>query len=103
MRALITKGGAAQPDNAADGLAEKEKVAVASSFSMADKGMPKLPNGKPQNVKNVTWGDNTVQEFLTECNGLPLQGDVDMRGEDDEDAMEERKDKSPSKPKQLVP
>ena len=89
MRALITKGGAASPDNAADGLAEEEKVAVASSSSMVDKGMRKLLNGKPQNVKNVTWGANMVQEFHTEYNSSLLQDDVDMRVEDAEDAMEE--------------
>ena len=60
MRALITKGGAAQPSNAVDGLAEEEKMAVVSSASMVDKDLRKHGNGKPQNVKNVTWGDNTV-------------------------------------------
>jgi len=54
MRALITKGGAASTDNVADGLAEEEKIAVASSASMVDKDLPKHVNGKPQNVKNVT-------------------------------------------------
>ncbi len=59
MRALITKGGAAQPSDAADGL-EEEKIAVATSSSMVNKDLTKRGNGKPQNVKNVTWGDNTV-------------------------------------------
>ena len=103
MRALITKGGAAQPGDAADGLAEEEKVAVNSSFSMADKGMRKLPNGKPQNVKNVTWGANTVQEYHTALSDTLLTDDVDMRNEDAGDAVEVQKDTNPCKPKQLVP
>ena len=103
MRALITKGVAASPDNAADGLAEKEKVAVASSVSMADKGMPKLPNGKPQNVKNVTWGVNTVQKYHTVLNGTLLLDDVDMKTEDAGDAVEVQKDTNSSTPKQHVP
>ena len=102
MRALITKGGAASPDNAADGLAEEEKMAIASSSSMVDKGMPKHVNGKPQNVKNVTWGANTVQEFHAKYNGPPLQDDVDMSAEDAGDAIEERKDTSPTKTKKMV-
>jgi hypothetical protein len=103
MRALITKGGAASADNAADGLAEEEKVAVNSSFSMVDKGMRKLLNGKPQNVKNVTWGVNTVQEYHTVLNDTLLTDDVDMRNEDAGDAVEVQKDTNPCKPKQLVP
>ena len=63
MRALITKGGAASPDNAADSLAEEEKMAVATSSSMVDKDLPKHVKEKPRNVKNVTWGANMVQEF----------------------------------------
>ena len=103
MRALITKGGAASPGNAADGLAEEEKVAVNSSFSMADKGMPKLPNGKPQNVKNVTWGANTVQEYHTVLNDTLLLDDVDMSAEDAGDAVEVQKDTNPSTSKHPVP
>ncbi len=103
MRALITKGGAAQPGDAADGLAEEEKVAVAASSSMVDKGMRKLPNGKPQNVKNVTWGANTVQEYHTVLNDTLLLDDVDMSAEDAGDAVEVQKDTNPFKPKQLVP
>ena len=103
MRALITKGGAASPDNAADGLAEEEKMAVASSASMVVKDLPKLLNGKLQKVKNVAWGANTVQEVHTEYNGSPLQDIVDMRAEDAGDATEEQKNMSPSTPKQPVP
>ena len=103
MRALITKGGAASPDNAADGLAEEEKVAVASSFSMVDKGMRKLLNGKPQNVKNVTWGVNTVQEYHTVRNDTLLLDDVDMRTEDAGNAVEVQKDTNPSTSKHPVP
>ena len=103
MRALFTKGGAASPGNAADGLAEEEKVAVNSSLSMVDKGMRKLLNGKPQNVKNLTWGVNTVQEYHTVFNDTLLLDDVDMRTEDAGDAVEVQKDTTPSTPKQHVP
>ena len=103
MRALITKGGAASADNAAHGLAEEEKVAVNSSFSMVDKGMRKLLNGKPQNVKNVTWGVNTVQKYHTVLNDTLLLDDVDMRTEDAGDAVEVQKDTNPSTSKQNVP
>ena len=95
MSALITKGGATQPSNAADGLAEEEKKSTVVSASTVDKDLPKHVNGKPQNVKNVTWGANTVQEFHTEYNGSRLQNDVDMRAEEAGDAIEERKDTSP--------
>jgi hypothetical protein len=47
MRALITKGGAAQPSNAAEGLAEEEKMATAVSASMVNKDLTKHGNGKP--------------------------------------------------------
>ena len=97
------KGGAASPDNAADGLAEEEKMAVATSSSMVNKDLTKHGNGKPQNVKNVTWGANTVQEFHTEYNGSPLQGDVEMRVEDAGDGKDEQKNMSSSTPKQPVP
>ena len=103
MRALITKGGAASADNAAEGLAEEEKVTVNSSLSMVDKGMRKLLNGKPQNVKNVTWGANTVQEYHTVFTDTLLLDDVDMRTEDAGDAVEVQKDTNPFKPKQLGP
>ena len=103
MRALITKGGAASADNAAHGLAEEENVAVNSSFSMVDKGMRKLLNGKPQNVKNVTWGVNTVQEYHTFLNDTLLLDDVDMRTEDAGDAVEVQKNTNSSTPKQHVP
>ena len=82
MRALITKGGAAQPSNAADDLAEEEKVAVATSSSMVDKGMLKHVNGKPQNVKNVTWTAKMVQEFHTGCSHTHRQDEVDISAED---------------------
>ena len=97
------KGGAASADNAADGLAEEEKVAVNSSFSIVDKGMRKLLNGKPQNVKNVTWGVNTVQEYHTVLNDTLLLDDVDMRTEDAGDAVEVQKDTNPSTSKHPVP
>jgi len=103
MRALITKGGAAQPGNAADGLADEEKMAVAVSANTVDKDLPKHVKAKSQYVKNVTWGANTVQEFRTECNGSRLQDDVDMRAEDAGDGMVVKKDTAPSTPKQQVP
>jgi hypothetical protein len=103
MRALITKGGAASPDNAADGLAEEEKKAVVSSASMVDKDLRKHINGKPQNVRNVTWGANTVQEYHTVFNDTLLLDDVDMRTEDAGDAVEVQKDTNSSTPKQHVP
>ena len=103
MRALITKGGAASPDNAADGLAEEEKKPTAVSASTVVKDLPKHVNGKPQYVKNVTWGANTVQEFHTECNGSRVQDDVDMRAEDAGDGMVVKKDTAPATPKQHVP
>ena len=103
MRALITKGGAAQPSNAADGLAEEEKKSTVVSASMVDKDLPKHANGKPQNVKNVTWGANMVLEFHTENNGSRLQDDVDMRAEDAGDAMVLQKDTNPPTSKQHVP
>ena len=87
MRALITKGGAASPDNAADGLAEEEKKSTVVSTSAVGKNLPKHVNGKPQNVKNVTWGANSVQEFHTEYNGSRLQDDADMRAGDAGDAI----------------
>ena len=102
MRALITKGGAAQPSDAADGLAEEEKMAVASSASMVDKDLRKRINGKPQNVKNLTWGVNTVQEYHTVFNDTLLLDDVDMRTEDAGDAVEVQKDTTPSTPEQHV-
>ncbi len=70
---------------------------------MADKGMCKLLNGKPQNVKNVTWGANTVQEYHTVRNDTLLLDDVDMRTEDAGYAVEVQKDTTPSTPKQPVP
>ena len=103
MRALITKGGAAQPSNAADGLVDEEKMAVAVSANTVDKDLPKHVKAKSQYVKNVTWGANTVQEFHTECNGSCLQDDVDMSAEDAGDAMVVKKDMAPSTPKQHVP
>ena len=103
MRALITKRGAASTDNAAEGLADEEKKSTAVSASTVEKDVPKHVNGKPQNVKNVTWGANTVQEYHVECNGSLLQDDVDMSAEDAGDAMEVQKDTTPSTPKQQVP
>ncbi len=103
MRALIAKGGAAQPSDAADGLAEKEKKSTAVSATTVDKDLPKHGNGKPQNVKNVTWGANTVQEYHTECNGSRLLEDVDMRAEDAGDDMVVKKNSAPPTPKQRVP
>ncbi len=103
MRTLITKGGAAQPGNAADGLADEEKMAVAVSANTVDKDLPKHVKAKSQYVKNVTWGANTVQEFHTECNGSCSQDDVDMSAEDAGDAMVVKKDTAPSTPKQHVP
>ena len=102
MRALITKGGAAQPDNAADGLAEEEKLAVATSSSMVVKDLHGYANGKSQNVKNVTWGANTVQELHVEYNGSCAQDDVDMSAEEAGDAAEVRKDTSANKMKKMV-
>ena len=96
MRALITKGGAASPDNAADGLAEEEKKSTVASASMVDKDLRKHVNGKPQNVRNVTWGVNTVQENHTVLNDTLLLDDVDMRTEDAGDAVEVQKDTTPS-------
>ena len=103
MRALITKRGAASPDNAAEGLADEEKKATVVSANTVDKNLPKHVNGKSQNVKNMTWGANTVQDFHAECNGSRVQDDVDMSAEDAGDAMEEQKDTPPSTPKQPVP
>jgi len=102
MRALITKGGAAQPSDAADGLAEEEKSRSCSSPSMVVKNLPKHVNGKHQNVKNVTWGANTVQELHAEYNGPGLQDDVNMSAEDAGDTAEERKDTSSTKTKKMV-
>ena len=67
-----------------------------------DKNLPKHVNGKPQNVKNVTWGANMVQEFHAEYNGSPLQDDVDMRAEDAGDAIDERKDTPPYRKKKMA-
>ena len=103
MRALITKGVAAQPSNAADGLADEEKMAVAVSATTVDKDLSKLLNGKPQKVRNVTWGANTVQEYHTALSDTLLTDDVVMRNEDAGDAVEVQKDTTPCKPKQLVP
>ena len=102
MRALITKGGAAQPSNAAEGLADEEKKSTVVSANTVDKNLPKHVNGKSQNLKNVTWGANTVQVLHTENNGSRLQDDVDMRAEDAGDVLEERKDTSPTKTVKMV-
>ena len=102
MRALITKGGAASPDNAADGLADEEKKLTCMSPNIVDKDLRKHANGKPHNVKNVTWGANTVQEFHTVRNGTLLQDDVDMRTEDAGDAEEVQKDTNSSTSKHPV-
>ena len=102
MRALITKRGAASPDNAAEGLADEEKKSTVVSANTVDKNLYMHVNGKSQNVKNVTWGANTLQEFHTEYNGSRLQDDVDMSAEDAGDAIEERKDTSPTKTKKMV-
>ena len=48
MRALIKKGIAAQPSDAADGLAEEEKKSTVGSANTVDKNLPKHVNGKPQ-------------------------------------------------------
>ena len=103
MRALITKGGATQPSDAADGLAEEEKKSTVVSANTVDKDLPKHVKAKSQYVKNVTWGANTVQEYHAECNGSRLQDDVDMRAEDAGDVMVVKKDTAPSTPKQHVP
>ena len=103
MRALITKGGAAQPSDAADGLAEEEKKSTEVSANTVDKDLPIHVNGKSQNVKNVTWGANTVQELHAEYNGSCSQDDVDMRAEDAGDGMVVKKDTAPATPKQHLP
>ena len=103
MRALITKGGAAPPDNAAEGLADEEKKPAVVSANTVDKDLPKHVKATSQNVKNVTWGANTVQEFHTEYNGSLLQDDVDMSAEDAGDATEVQKDTTLSTSKQPVP
>ena len=103
MRALITKGGAASPYNAAEGLADEERKSTAVSANTADKNLPKHVNGKSQNVKNVTWGANMVQEYQVECNDTLLQEDVDMSAEDAGDALEVQEDTNPDTPKQHVP
>jgi hypothetical protein len=103
MRALITKGGAAQPSDAADGLAEEEKMATAVSAAMVDKDLPRHVKGKPQKVRNVTWGANTVQEYHAVLNDTLLLDDVDMRTDDAGDDEEVQKDTNPSTSKHPVP
>ena len=73
------------------------------SANTVDKSLLNHVNGKSQNVKNVTWGANTVQEYHTVLNDTLLTDDVDMRNEDAGDAVEVQKDTNPCKPKQLVP
>jgi hypothetical protein len=78
-------------------------MACVVSTNMVDKDLQHHVNGKPQKVKNLTWGANMVREFHTECNHMRLQDDVDMRSEDARDGMEVYKDTSPPTPKQPVP
>ena len=76
MRALITKRGAAQVDNTADDLEEEQKMVCVVTTNVVDKD---LPNGKPQKVKIITMGANTVQEYHSVCKDMDLREDVTMK------------------------
>jgi hypothetical protein len=99
MRALITKSGAAVADHAADGLEDEEKIATVVSASKEDKD---LPNGKPQKVKIITMGANTVQEYHSVCKDMDLREDVTMKSEDAGDVLEVQEDASQTNTKKLV-